>query len=230
MGYNDLPSLFVKLSRAAGKDPFIDAQVINGKFLDDHAANPDTRVKINEHDWDHVVLQGGCTNAAFPETHAIIFPPYESHPLEPALDSLRKMIHANCNQTNMMYCMPWAFEDGMTWINGYDDSYEEMQIMIHDSTIQIARDHNLMLAPVGWAWYHVIQERPDIDLFLSDYNHPSIKGSYLYACVIYVSIFREVLENAPYYSRLTQQSAEYLQRVASETVLDNLVLWNLSGN
>lgn len=36
-------------------------------------------------------------------------------------------------------------------------------------------------------------------LHLSDYNHPSKRGSYLTACVIYAIIFKEELKEINYY-------------------------------
>jgi len=44
------------------------------------------------------------------------------------------------------------------------------------------------VAPVGAAWAAVIDQRPDLELFVADGSHPTPAGSYLAACVIYATL------------------------------------------
>jgi len=62
---------------------------------------------------------------------------------------------------------------------------------------------------------------------MTDWNHPSLKGSYLMACVIYSTVYRESTVGISYYGGLTKGEAEYFQTVASNTVLNNLNTWNI---
>jgi len=220
--FNSLPVLFESLSLSFGKDVYIDHHGSNGLYLDDHASRSDTESKINEQDWDYIILQGVGTNTAYPDY-------YTGHPLYPALEILRDKINQNCESTKIVYCMPWAFEDGMTWYQDWTDTYADMQEKIFDTTLQYSNDIGFIIAPVGWAWYSVLEEQgyPLHYLHLSDWNHPSIKGSYLMACVIFSTIFLENSIGLSYHGGLLEEEANYFQTIASNIVLDNLDLWNI---
>ena len=227
--YNNLPDMLKNLAETVEKEVFIDRSTKNGTYLDCHCTNPITEQKINEQEWDYVLLQGVCTNCGYPETYHQIFPPYEEHPLKPSLEILYQKIKANCESTKIVYCMPWAFEDGTLWLPGGTDSYFDMQQKIYNNTIKFADEIGLVIAPVGWAWNEVLKTKIKQlhYLHLSDYNHPSKRGSYLTACVLYATIFKEELKEINFFADLSEDEAKYFQSVASEIVLNNLELWNI---
>ena len=220
--YNNLPDLFENLALSSGKEVYVDHHGRNGLYLSDHASRSATESKINEQDWDYVVLQGVGTNTAYPDY-------FTDHPVYPALETLRDKIHQNCESTKMVFCMPWAFEDGMTWYQDWTDTYEDMQLKIFETTLNYSKDIGFIIAPVGWAWYTVLEEQeyPLHYLHMSDWNHPSLKGSYLMSCVIFSTLFQENSVGLSYYGGLLEEEANYFQTVASHTVLDNLSLWNI---
>ena len=117
----------------------------------------------------------------------------------------------------------------MIWY-GWPDTYADMQTKIYENTLQYSNDLDFVVAPVGWAWYTVLEENnyPLHYLHMSDWNHPSLKGSYLIACVIYSTIFQESSIGNTYYANLQEEEATYFQTVASNTVLDSLALWNIT--
>ncbi len=63
---------------------------------------------------------------------------------------------------------------------------------------------------------------------MCDWNHPSLKGSYLMACTIFSTVFQESSIGNTYYADLPEEDASYFQTVASNTVLDSLELWNIT--
>ena len=86
-----------------------------------------------------------------------------------------------------------------------------------------------MAAPIhGKAWNTVMKVKTSLHyLFLPDWNHPTPRGTYLMACVIYSTLFEESTEGLTYYSKVTEDDAVYFQQIASDVVLDNLELWNI---
>jgi hypothetical protein len=226
--FNDLPGIFQQLALEAGKQVYVKREVVPGLYLDHFALSPQTQQVIQEWDWDYVVLQGGCHNAAYPETHHIITPGSGYHPVYPALETLKAKIEANHPDSRTVYMMPWAFEDGMTWVEGQTDTYEDMQQRIHDNAIRWADSLDLTVAPVGWAWYDVLSDDPPPHyLHLSDWSHPSLRGSYLGASVIFSTVFVQSVANVDYYGGLGQAEAAAFREVASRIVLDSLELWNI---
>jgi hypothetical protein len=92
------------------------------------------------------------------------------------------------------------------------------------STAEIARAHRdaakelgVEVAPVGLAWQRSMQERPDLDLYVADREHPSIYGTYLATSVLYATIFKENPAALGYVPPgLSAAAATYLRRVAWE--------------
>ena len=220
--YNNLPKMFENIVLNSGKEIFVDRYGANGMFLSDHASSYLTEAKISEHDWDYIILQGVGRNMAYPDY-------FTDHPVYPSLITLNEIMHQNCESTKMIYCLPWAFEDGMTWYKDWTDTYEDMQLKIFDTTINYSNDIGFIIAPVGWAWYKILEENdyPLHFLHMSDWNHPSFKGSYVMACVLFSTVYIESSVNNPYNGSLTKQEAIYFQTIASNTVLENLSLWNI---
>jgi len=220
---NDLAGLVKSLADSSNTELYIEMHGQNGLYLSDHASSPETEAKINERVWDYVVLQGVGVLVAYPED-------FTDHPVYPALITLRDKINANCESTRMVFCMPWAFEDGMTWYQDWTDTYEDMQIHVYDNTLLWSDEIGFEIAPVGWAWYAVLEEYdyPLHYLHMSDWNHPSLEGSYLMACVIYSTVFQESTVGNPYHAGITDEEADFFQLVASDTVLDNLERWNIT--
>ena len=75
--------------------------------------------------------------------------------------------------------------------------------------------------PVGLAFERAYQERPDFSLHADfDGTHPNLRGTYLGAWVIYLTLYGDDAANLnyDYFGRLPQDEVRFLQRVARETV------------
>ncbi|OGU55925.1 MAG: hypothetical protein A2V66_18450 [Ignavibacteria bacterium RBG_13_36_8] len=221
-----MPQIVENMGAAAGKNIYVDANIIGGTSIVEICHRESTTQKLHEKQWDYIVIQGDIHNMAFPETHHIIMPwiPYESIPQ--LLQEMKETIAGINSNTKILFFMPWAYEDGMTWVAGQTDTYATMQVKIKDNAVKFGHDYQIVVAPVGWAWYQVYIERGVADLFMPDFVHPTSKGSYLAACVFYTTIFLESCEGISYYADLSQTESEYFQSVASSVVLDNLNLWD----
>jgi hypothetical protein len=105
-------------------------------------------------------------------------------------------------------------------------------LAILDQHISRGYSLDLCIAPVGEAWFEVPTEKdfPRHYLHMTDRNHPTMKGSYLTACVIYSTIFGESTEGSDYHAWLQAADAEYFQKTASSVVLDHPERWHKQGS
>jgi hypothetical protein len=108
--------------------------------------------------------------------------------------------------------MAWSYER-LAWI-----SQEEIA-QAHD---EIATELRVDVAPVGLAWQRVLEERPDLDLFAPDREHPSMPGTFLAINVVYATVFGESPIGLPYLpsDSVSEADAAFLQRVAWNTALE----------
>jgi hypothetical protein len=143
-----------------------------------------------------------------------------------ALQTLQAEAAAHCASTVTVFEMPWAFEDGLTWIEGQTDTYFDMQQLAYDYTMAWADSLGLTVAPVGWAFRRIMLDEPPLHyLFEEDYNHPSVRGSYLMACVFYGILFGEPSHGLAFHAGLEPDEAHYLQEGADEVVFDPAAPW-----
>ncbi|MFC2121789.1 T9SS type A sorting domain-containing protein [Bacteroidota bacterium] len=215
--YSSTPYIFEHLAIAQNKEVFVDQITPGGYSLADHCINPGTLAKINSNDWDYIILQGSNYNIAFPEHHDLI---------KHYIVALNTQIHNNNPNTKVIFFLDWSMRNVRMYNTDYD--YSTFQWMIMEGTRQMAYQLNMMIAPIGWAWKTVYLDRPDIDLYHPDGSHPSYYGAYLSASVYYSTIFHELLINCPYYVDIEPEIANYLQKTGTETVMDDLDLWNIN--
>lgn len=213
------------LAAASGRFVYADGRIELGWRLTDHSTDNETATKIGSRDWDYVILQGVGPVLAYPDS----FPDYRIYE---AMEQLQEQILLSNDSCKIMFCMPWAYEDGMTWYQEWTDSYVDMQYKNYQNTISYCEQLGLMIAPVGWAWNTVLRDKnyPLHYLHLTDYSHPNAKGSYLMACVFFSAIYVESTEDLNYLGGLEESEARYFQNIASNMVLQSLSLWNIPRN
>ena len=106
------------------------------------------------------------------------------------------------------------------------NGYEGMQERLKTSYLEMAYDNGAWCAPVGMAWRAVRSERPRLHP-LPARLLPSRGSGQLSGCQ------RHFHDDPPtslpdgFTAELPAEQAEYLQRTAQRTVLDNLVLLNI---
>ena len=75
------------------------------------------------------------------------------------------------------------------------------------------------IAPVGWAWKDVVESAsPPFDpnsLWSGDGSHPSARGSYLAALIIYQQLFHTSATGNPFTAGLDGGDVTFLQGIAS---------------
>jgi hypothetical protein len=212
---NDLPSTFAGLAESAGR-PVQVAMVANGgETLAQQAASSDSLDEIASQGWTYVVLQ---EQSETPAT-AVGRDDY-TYPAASALASRAEAVGA----VPLLF-MTWAHKDGLP-VSGLP-SYEAMQQQIDSAYLVIADELNVPVAPVGFTWYLVRHDHPDIDLWQDDGVHPSVAGTYLAACVFYASIFRQSPEGLSFHDGISDAQAGVLQAEADDNVLKLQSQWGL---
>ena len=80
-----------------------------------------------------------------------------------------------------------------------------------------------------WAWHGAgcAAERPDYVLYAQDCFHPGPLGSYLAANVIFTTIYGKSLPDRLHRWTSRPNRPNIIQRVAQQTVLENLTLLNI---
>ncbi len=107
---------------------------------------------------------------------------------------------------------------------------------------KLGKELGVKVAPAALAWQRSVQQRPDLELYAPDEGHGNLRGTYLSLCVIYATIFERSPVGLSYHYDVPQRSVEYnfrrmyyrmkdwtpiseeeaefLQRIAWETVRD----------
>jgi hypothetical protein len=113
------------------------------------------------------------------------------------------------NHTRPVLFMAWAYPR-LGWI-----SMAEIVQAHRDA----GKELNVDVAPSGLAWQEASKQRPGMNFYGPDREHPSRYGTYLATCVIYATIYGRDPNGSAYVpSGLTLEEAAFLQRIAWQTV------------
>ena len=224
--YNNLPQLVADIGLSKGDSIIVDSNTPGGYALQGHSTNATSLAKINAGNYDYVVLQEQSQLPSFS-------PGQVANDVFPYAYLLDSLIHtANSCAKTVFY---------MTWGRKYGDAsncanyapvctYEGMQMRLRDSYVQMAVDNEAMVAPAGMAWRASWYADSTINLWSSDNSHPSLEGSYLTACTMYATIFRNSPIGATIPSGLNLATGSFLQGRANQIVFDSLTTWNIGVN
>jgi hypothetical protein len=220
---NDLPNQLRQLALAAGDTLIVDSSAPGGYTFEAHSTDATTLQKIAAGGWDFVILQEQSQRPAFPPSQV----EQEVYPFARALDSL---IHVSnpCAKTVFF----------MTWGRKYGDqsncpfypvicTYEGMQQRLRESYVQIADDNRALVAPVGMAWRACWYADSTLNLWSSDFSHPSLDGTYLAACVFYTTLFGQSPVGNTYTAGLAASRVQHYQQIAASVVADSASTWNI---
>jgi hypothetical protein len=222
--YNDLPQMLSDIASAFGDSISYDQNTPGGSSLYAHSQNQTTINKIDQQSWDYVVLQGQSQNPSLSLN-------YVSSNVYPYANQLVDFIELNDICTEPVFYMTWGRKYGdQSNCSNYPPvcTYLGMQQRLRESYLSMGIDNSASVSPVGIAFKNSIALDSTMDLYNSDYSHPSIYGSYLAACTFYSTIFKKSTVSCSYKpNSITSTEAVFLQQVASSTVLDSLSVWNI---
>jgi hypothetical protein len=200
--YNDLPGTFEKLMLSGGYEIEVGQSTSGGWSLSNHLTASETLTKIAGTDWDYIILQeqSSVTNV--------------KNGMFPAIRELHKKISSVGAETVLF--MTWGRRDGLPSA-GFQD-YSAVQAQVAANYLEIGQELGVKVVPVGLAWQVALSQDTSLDLWDADGSHPNKTGSYLAACVFYTVLTGKSPEGLLYTTQLPQETAHFLQRVASDTV------------
>jgi hypothetical protein len=220
---NDLPGLVSQLASANGDSLYYASSTPGGYTFQLHSTNLTTLSSISSMPWDYVVLQEQSQIPSFSPAEVDT----EMFPYAIILDSL---IHANNSCTQTIFYMTWGRKYGDASNCAFYPpvcTYQGMQERLRESYLLIADSVHARVSPVGISFRNCIAADSTLELYQTDYSHPSLAGSYLAACTFYASIYKRSPIGNTFIAGLDTATAAFLQNIASHTVLDSLETWNI---
>jgi hypothetical protein len=221
---NDLPNLVKQIALSFGDTLVHESSTPGGYSFNAHSTNTQTLNKINQQQWDYVVLQAQSQEPS-------LSPGYVNSNVLPAAQVLIDAIESNSLCTEPLFFMTWGrkFGDASNCV-AYPPvcTYLGMQERLRTRYLDMTFTHDASCSPVGMAWKKSIEIDSTLNLYSSDNSHPSIYGSYLAACTFYSSIFKKSAVGSTYWPNAIDSASAYiLQQIGSSTALDSLGVWNV---
>ena len=105
----------------------------------------------------------------------------------------------------------------MSW--AYSDK-PEMTEPLAAEYVKAGKANNALVVPAGLAFANSVRKRPDLSLVIADKRHPSLMGTYLAACTVMASVYKQNPVGNSYTAGLPADVAAHLQAVAWETARD----------
>lgn len=226
--YNNLPQQLSAIAQSFGDSVYTNQHTPGGNTFSNHASNTTSINKINQDQWDFVVLQEQSQIPALPQSIT------GNDHSPPHAITLNNLIKNNYSCTETVFFMTWGRKNGDASFCGQHPpvcTYAGMQQELRNSYLSMAITNSATVAPVGVAWKMMRDSFPSIDLYAGDGSHPSIYGSYLAACVFYTTLFQKTSVGTPYIPvGITAGEALNIQTIASKTVLDSMGVWRINAN
>jgi PKD domain len=226
VAYNDLPNTFKSICTSMGDSVVVDAHNPGGFSFAAHCTDATTISKIQQGNWDYVILQGQSQEPSFSPGQVQT----QTLPFAKKLDSLVKTYNS---------CAEVIFY--MTWGRKYGDAsncanyppictYAGMQQRLRESYVLMAVDNASTVCPAGVVWRQVRDTDSTIELYNPDLSHPSVAGTYLVACSFYASIFHKQFTNTTFISNgVSNADATIIQNATSQIILDSIETWQQYG-
>ena len=190
--FHQLPKMVADLAKAGKQRPLNFVQITpGGCTLEKHWKDGKALAAIQSRKWDYVVLQeqsqGPLLNRA-------------------SMFDYGKKLNAEIEKqgAKTILYMTWAYSDKP------DD-----QAAISKAYLDLAKEINSKIAPVGLAWEQALSADKKLVLHEKDEKHPNMTGSYLAACVFYATIYSKSPEGLPSsIGKMSDEDALPLQVIA----------------
>jgi len=163
-----------------------------------YSFNTKNEIVFNKLDrlFDLAIMMDCSQCPVHPQLKAVFFEKMKQH-----ADTVRK------HGTKPVFFMSWAYADA-----------PEMPAQLADAYTTAANNSDAFVIPAGLAFAKSIERRPALNLYVADKRHPSAAGTYLAAATTYGALFRKSPVGLKYTAGLDQETAEFLQTAAWQTL------------
>lgn len=162
---NDLPGVLAGMADAAGGRKIVtDQETPGGYTLNQHFKDGKAAQKLRSQKWDVVVLQ-----------EQSLMPVGNLQLMHQSARKLHEQITPSGART--VFYLTWARQ-----------KQPEMQPKLSEAYLDIAKELDAGVAPVGMAWQRALADDPNLVLHADDGSHPNAAGTYLAACVFYATL------------------------------------------
>jgi len=183
--FNNLPQMVAGLARAAHQPKQLEAEMVTvgGATLKSLWEGGKALEVLKGGKWDYVVLQEQSTLGLIQMANEAprINDPKTFHEYARRFDAEIKKAGAKT-----VFYLTWARQNA-----------PQTQAALTDAYLNIAKELNAIVAPVGIAWENALKSNPQLALHREDKGHPTPTGSYLAACVLYATIYGKSPEGLP---------------------------------
>lgn len=211
---NNLPRMVADIAKSHGCRMIYDSHTPGGARLAHHASNSKVLQKIKEKSWDFVVFQEQSQYPGFSKKQL-------SKDVFPYARRLAEAVKNANARSSVVFYMTMARRNGDPDNKNVSHellTYEGMQKRVNWCYIEMGKNNNALIAPVGEVWGTIREEKPSLNLY-ADNVHPNATGTYLAACVFYVTFFGETSTGSSISAGVNRASAEYIQMVVDRIVL-----------
>lgn len=222
-GVNNLPQMIANVANSMGDTLIFDSNTPGGYRFINHITNNATLSKIQQGNWDYVILQEQSQAPSFPPSQVEL----TVFPFARALDSTIN-IHNQCAET--VFYMTWGRKNGdanncVNWPPVC--TYAGMDSLLNLRYRMMSDSNNAILSPVGAVWKYIRTNFPNIELYDPDESHPSVRGTYAAACCFYTTLFRKDPTNITFNAGITASDAANIRLAVKEVVFNNFADWHI---
>ncbi len=201
--YNNMPNMVEQMGLTNGYNVNVESITNGGYQLIQYmtagtTATQEVLDKLDERDWDYVVLQEHSNKPDTNKTEFLY-----------SVQELNQLITSKGAQT-ILYST-WSYRDGSAKLASTGYTYTEFYNSLTNAYKEAAETYGTLRAPVGTAFYNLTMEQSSINLIKSDDFHPNTAGSYVAAFTFYSMIFGEESNNEYLPSGLASDTAAILR-------------------
>lgn len=209
--YNEQDLIFNQLAKAGGKNAVWERQTRLGKTLQYHfdegdgmigPGDPSAKYRVRSEAWTHIVLQEQSNK-----------PRTDPEGFLASVEQWIEYIRENCPNPDVRIAVM------MNWPYGNSNSWSKDMATLFEVYRMVAKKTGVSVYPSGSAFDIVYQTDGAAvkNSLYSDDRHPTLKASYLSACVFYNSVFNESPVGLSYVpDGITQEDATLMQTRARE--------------